>query len=113
MSILINWLVSALVIFSAAYLFQNKGVFVDNFYTALVIALVLGIINAILKPILLLLTLPINILSLGLFTLVINAALIMLTTLFVPGFKIDSFWIAILFGLVLSILNWFINLVSK
>lgn len=113
MSILINWLVSALVIFTAAYLFQNKGVYVDSFSTALVIAIVLGIINAILKPILMLLTLPINILSLGLFTLVINAALIMLTTVFVPGFRIDSFWIAILFGLVLSILNWFISQFSK
>lgn len=113
MSILINWLISALVIFSAAYLFQNKGVYVDNFYTALVIAIVLGIINAVLKPILLFLTLPINILSLGLFTLVINAALIMLTTVFVPGFKIDSFWIAILFGLVLSILNWLVSLFEK
>jgi putative membrane protein len=113
MSILIRWLINALVIFVAAYLFQNKGVYVDSFYTAMAIAVVLGIINAVLKPILLLLTLPINILSLGLFTLVINAALIMLTTLFIPGFKIDSFWVAILFGIVLSILNWFVNKISN
>lgn len=113
MRILINWFLYALVIFVAAYLFQNKGVQVDSFFTALVIAIVLGIINAVLKPILLLLTLPINILSLGLFTLIINAALIMLTTVFVPGFKIDSFWIAILFGLVLSILNWCVSFFEK
>lgn len=113
MNILINWLLSALVIFIAAYLFQDKGVHVENFYTALVIAVVLGIINAILKPILLILTLPINILSLGLFTLVINAALIMLATLFVPGFRVDSFWWAFIFGLVLSVLNWFVHQFSK
>lgn len=113
MRILIRWLVNALVIFSAAYLFQHKGVYVDDFFTALAISVVLGIINAILRPILLFLTLPINILSLGLFTLVINAALIMLTTLFVTGFKIDSFWIAILFGIVLSVLNWFVNQFSE
>lgn len=113
MNILINWLLSALVIFIAAYLFQDKGVHVDNFYTALIIAVVLGIINAILKPILLILTLPINILSLGLFTLVINAALIMLATFIVPGFRVDSFWWAFIFGLVLSVLNWFVHQFSK
>lgn len=109
MKILINWFLSGAVIFIAAYLFQDKGVHVDNFFTALVIAIVLGIINAILKPILLLLTLPINVLSLGLFTIIINAALIMLATFFVPGFRVDSFWWAILFGLVLSLLNWFVQ----
>ncbi|MFA5932846.1 MAG: phage holin family protein [Microgenomates group bacterium] len=109
MKILINWFISGLVIFLAAYLFQDKGVHVDNFLTALVLAVVLGIINAILKPILLLLTLPINVLSLGLFTLIINAALIMLATVFVPGFRVDSFWWAVIFGMVLSLLNWFIN----
>ncbi len=113
MNILINWLISALVIFSVAYLFQGKGVYVESFVTALLIAVVLGMINAILKPILLILTLPINILSLGLFTLVINAALIMLTALFVPGFRVDSFWWAFVFGLVLSILNWFIHQFNK
>jgi len=109
MKIIINWLLSGFVIFMAAYLFQDKGVHVDNFYTALVLAVVLGIINAILKPILLLLTLPINVLSLGLFTLIINAALIMLATFIVPGFRIDSFWAAFLFGIVLSLLNWFVS----
>lgn len=112
MKILINWLISGIVIFTAAYLFQDKGVHVDNFYTALVIAIVLGIINAILKPILLLLTLPINVLSLGLFTLIINAALIMLATVLVPGFRVDSFWWAFIFGIVLSLLNWFVNRIS-
>lgn len=111
MKLLINWLISALVIFSAAYLLT--GVEVKNFATALVVALVLGIINAILKPVLILLTLPINIITLGLFTLVINAVLIMLTTFIVPGFTIASFWWALLFGLVLSLVNSFLHKISK
>lgn len=111
MKILINWLISALVIFSAAYFLD--GVKVDNFTTALVVAIVLGIINAIVKPFLILLTLPINFLTLGLFTLVINAALIMLTTYIVPGFSVVNFWWAILFGVILSLINSFLHKISK
>lgn len=111
MKLLINWLISTLVIFSAAYLLT--GVEVKNFATALVVALVLGIINAILKPVLILLTLPINIITLGLFTLVINAVLIMLTTFIVPGFTVANFWWALLFGLVLSLVNSFLHKISK
>jgi putative membrane protein len=111
MTILINWLLSSLVIIVGAYILP--GVHVESFLTALVLAIVLGIINALLKPILILLTLPINILSLGLFTLVINAALIMLATVIVPGFKVDSFWWALLYGIVLSFLNWFVFQIVK
>lgn len=107
MSILINWVVAALVIVAAAYLLS--GVHIADFTTALVAAVVLGIINAILKPILVFLTLPINILTLGLFTLVINAALIMLATYFVPGFVVDGFGWAILLSVVMSVINTFLH----
>ena len=103
MGILANWIVSGLAVFLSAYLLS--GVHVDGFATALIVAVVLGIVNAILKPILIILTLPINILTLGLFTLVINALLILLTTNLVSGFKVDGFWWALLFSLVLSIIN--------
>lgn len=103
MTILANWIVSGLAIFLSAYLLS--GVHVDGFATALIVAVVLGIVNAILKPILIILTLPINILTLGLFTLVINALLILLITGLIPGFKVDGFWWAFLFGLVLSVVN--------
>ena len=86
MEILINWLVSALAIMVGAYILP--GVKIESFITALLIAVVLGIINAIIKPILVILTLPINILTLGLFTLVINALLIMLCAWIVPGFSV-------------------------
>lgn len=107
MNILVSWLISTLVILATAYLLP--GVTVSGFMAAFVTALVLGVINAVLKPVLVLLTLPINVLTLGLFTLVINALLIMLTTYIVPGFAVAGFGWAILFGLVLSLFNSFKN----
>lgn len=106
MSILINWLVSALAILAAAYLLP--GVHIASFTTALVVAIVLGIINAFLKP-LLILTLPITILTLGLFTFVINALLIMLTAGLVPGFTVDGFMWALIYSIVLSVINSFLH----
>lgn len=103
MRILINWFLSAVAVVLAATLIP--GVHVTDFLTAVIIALVLGILNAIIKPILVILTLPINILTLGLFTLVINAVLVLATAYVVPGFKVDGFLPALLFGLVLSIIN--------
>lgn len=103
MAILINWLLSALAIIAAAYILP--GVHVQDFLTALVLAIVLGIINAILKPILVMLTLPITLVTLGLFTLVINALLVLLATLIVPGFQVDNFLWALLFSIVLSLVN--------
>ena len=96
-----------MVIFSVAYILP--GVHVANFTSAIVLALVLGIINAILKPILLILTLPITILTLGLFALVLNALLILLAASVVPGFSVDGFIWALVFGLVLSIANTVVN----
>ncbi len=103
MNILVNWLVSALAVLASAYLLP--GVAVTSFVTALVAALVLGILNAFIKPLLILLTLPINIVTLGLFTLVINAGLIMLAANMVDGFTVNGFWWAVIFAIVLSIVN--------
>lgn len=103
MNILISWVLSAIVILVASYLLP--GVHVAGFITALTVALVLGIINAIIKPVVVILTLPINILTLGLFTLVINAALVMLTSAIVPGFRVDGFLWALIFSILLSVVN--------
>lgn len=111
MFILINWLVSGLAVLVSAYVLP--GVHIQNFLTALVVALVLGIVNSFLKPILLILTLPLNILTLGLFTLVINALLILLTSSLVPGFLVDNFLWALIFGIVLSLVNSFLHQISK
>ncbi len=107
MGILINWIVNAMVIFSVAYIMP--GVHVANFTSALVVALVLGVINAFLKPVLLILTLPITILTLGLFAFFINALLILLVSKIVPGFIVDGFLWALIFGIVLSIANTFVH----
>ena len=107
MSILINWLVSGLAILVTAYLLP--GVHVSSFTSALVAAVVLGVINAFIKPILLILTLPINLLTLGLFTFVVNALVIMLTANLVPGFSVDGFWWALIFSIVLSLINSFLS----
>ncbi len=101
--ILITWLLSAMAIMVSSYLLP--GVKLEGFLPALVVAVVLGIINAVIKPILILLTLPINILTLGLFTLVINAVLILLASSLVSGFKVDGFWWAMAFSIVLFIIN--------
>ncbi len=101
---LLNWLVSTLAIIITAYLLP--GVTVEGIFAALVTALILGLINAFIKPLLLVLTLPINILSLGLFTLVINALLILLTSAIVPGFAVKNFWWALLFAVILAIVRF-------
>jgi len=104
MNFLLQWLVSGLAIIITAYLLP--GVKVSGVFAALVTALILGLINAFIRPVLILLTLPLNILTLGLFTLVINALLIMLAAAIVPGFSVQGFWWALLFGLVLAIINF-------
>ncbi len=102
MSTLIHWIISAIAIGITAFLIPGATV---GAVSALVAAVVLGAINAFIKPLLILLTLPVNVLTLGLFTFVINALLIMLTSAIVPGFKVDGFLTALLFSLVLSIVN--------
>lgn len=104
MGFLINWVVSGLAIVITAYLLP--GVRLSGFFAALVTALVLGLINAFIKPVLSLLTLPLTVMTLGLFALVVNALLIMLTSKIVPGFQVQGFWWALAFSLVLSIVNF-------
>lgn len=100
---IIHLIFSALAIIATANIVP--GVMVPNFLTAIIVAIVLGIINTIIRPIITILTLPINILTLGLFSLVINAALILLTAALVPGFEVAGFFSAVMFAVVLSIIN--------
>lgn len=107
MNLIIKWLIAAVAIVLTSYLLP--GVVLTGFWTAVLLALVLGIINAVIKPILLILTLPINILTLGLFTLVINALLILLSSKIVVGFSVDGFWTALWFSIILSLVGFFLN----
>lgn len=102
MYLLIRWLIILLVIIAVAYI--SPGIMVANFSIALIAAIILGLINAVIRPILILLTLPINILTLGLFTFVINAFLILVTARLVDGFSVANFWWALLLSLAISIL---------
>lgn len=110
MRMVVNWVVSALAIIITAYLLP--GVHVSSLITALVIAVVLGVINAFIKPIFVLLTFPITIMTLGLFGLVLNALFILLAAAIVPGFQVDGFWWALLFSIVLALINAFFHMVK-
>lgn len=107
MPILLRWLVSAGSLLLVAYLVP--GVSVDGFYAALVAAVILGLANALIRPVLLLLTLPINLLTLGLFTLVINALMLWFTSSIVKGFDVSGFTPALWAALILWLVGWIVN----
>ena len=112
MRFIINWLVITMAIFIGAKILP--GVEVDDFFTAFLVAVVWGAINIFLKPILVFLTLPINIFTLGLFTLVINAGLVLLTEKIVgEGFYVDGFWWALVFSLVVSVVQAVLHQIGK
>jgi putative membrane protein len=101
MKLIIRILLTAVVVFLIAQFLP--GVSVAGYGTAIIVAVVLALLNLIVKPILVLLTLPVTILTLGLFLLVINAIIILLADSFISGFGVDGFWIALIFSLLLSI----------
>ncbi len=101
MRLIVTWILYALAVLAAAYLLP--GIAVTGFWGALIVALVLGLLNAFVKPILSALALPITVLTLGLFSFVINAIMVMVTDYFVDSFFVENFWWALLFSLLLSI----------
>ncbi len=111
MRVLINWFISSMAVFIAAYIL--RGVHIDSFITAFIVVFVLGILNTFVKPILFILTLPITVLTFGLFALLLNVITILLTDYLISGFIVDSFWWAVLFGLVLSIISSLFNRILK
>ncbi len=106
MNIVLRIIISAVVAFALSYILS--GVHIQSFVTALILAIVLGLLNIFVKPILIILTLPITIFTFGLFLFVINALIILLAAKFVNGFRVDGFWWALLFSLLLSILTSFL-----
>jgi len=101
--LLLRWLILTFAIMTAAYLFS--GIHVNGFGSALFAALVLGILNAFFRPILFILTLPINVLSLGLFTFVINAVLLLMTSGVIGGLVVDGFGSALFGSLIISLVS--------
>ena len=107
MAIILHLFINTLAVLTGAYLL--KGVTVDGVTTAVVVAIVLGMLNTFLKPVLVILTLPITVLSLGLFLFIINALMILLTSKLVEGFRVENFWWALAYSLVVSIVGSFLN----
>ena len=105
---LLKWFVTAVSIFIVANLFNL--IYVENLAVLILAALILGILNVFVRPMLLILTLPINIISLGLFTFVINAFLLYVVAGLVSGFEITGFWRALLAAILISIVNAMINI---
>jgi putative membrane protein len=103
MNFLLRIIITAAVAFALSSVLS--GIHIDTFWTAIVVSLVLAVLNALLKPILVLLTLPITIVTLGFFLFVINALIVLLVSDFVRGFRVDSFWWALLFSLLLSLVT--------
>ena len=101
--ILLNLIVNTLSIFAVSYILS--GVHVDSFITAIIVAVVLSVFNVTLKPFLILVTIPITLVTMGLFLLVINVLVIYAADWLIDGFTIDGFWWAVLFSLLVSLVN--------
>lgn len=104
MRLLLVWLINALSLLALPYLFT--GIQVKSFHTAMVVALLLGFINTVVRPVLFLLTLPLSIVTLGLFILVLNGLLFWFVASFVDGFAVSGFWMAVLGAIAYSIISW-------
>jgi len=105
--LIIRWLTLTAAIVSTSYLLD--GIHISGFLSALLAAGILGILNAFFRPIALLLTLPINILSLGFFTFVINALMLKMASAVITGFEVIGFWSAVFGSLLISVISWLLN----
>jgi putative membrane protein len=107
MGILIRWTILTVSIITASYLLE--GIHISGFFSAFFAAAALGILNALFRPILLILTLPINVLTLGLFTFIINALMLKTASGIIPGFEVHGFWTAVIGSLIISVISWLLN----
>ena len=107
MRMLLHWLANALALFALPYIFTT--ITVDSFVTALIVALVLALINTLIRPLLVLLTLPVTIVTLGLFIFLINGLLFWAVGTFVPGFHVAGFWAGVLGAIVYSVISWVLS----
>ncbi|OGA04374.1 MAG: hypothetical protein A2W68_19220 [Betaproteobacteria bacterium RIFCSPLOWO2_02_64_14] len=104
MKLLVVWIINAVALLALPYVFDS--IRIDGFYTALIAALILGLINAVIRPILVLLTLPLTLITLGLFIFVINGLLFWFVASFVKGFHVAGFWPAVFGAIVYSLISW-------
>jgi len=111
MNILFKWIITTIAIIASSYIVP--GVEISGIWTAIWLAVILGLINIIIKPIIIILTLPINIITLGLFTFFINAFIILFASSIVKGFDVHGFWRAMLFSIILLIVSYILNKLIK
>jgi len=107
MGILIRWIILMVSIIVASYLLE--GIHISGFFSAFFAAAALGMLNASFRPLLMLLTLPINVLTLGLFTFIINALMLKIASGIIPGFEVHGFWTAVIGSLIISVISWLLN----
>ncbi len=105
--ILLRWLILTAAIIITSYLLG--GIHVSGFFSAFLAAAILGILNAFFRPLLLLLTLPLNVLTLGLFTFVINAIMLKMASGIITGFEVYGFWAAVFGSLLISLISWLLT----
>jgi putative membrane protein len=109
--LLIRWLCLTGAVLFASYVID--GIYVSGFFSAFFTAAALGVLNMFFRPILIILTLPINIMTLGLFTFIINALMLKMASGLIAGFHVDGFWAAVFGSLFISLANWFLNSVIE
>jgi putative membrane protein len=106
--VLLRWLVLTAAVLAASWLLD--GIRVKGVFPAFLAAALLGILNAFFRPLLILLTLPVNILTLGLFTFVINALMLLIVSAVIPGFDVRGFWTAVVGALIIGAASWLLNI---
>ena len=111
MRLLLRWFIAAAALMLITY--YVPGIGVASLYTALIAAFVLGLVNALIRPVILVLTLPVNILSLGFFTLVVNALMFWLVSTVVKGFTVTGFWPAFWGALLMTLVGWVVGTLLK
>lgn len=104
---ILRWIINALLLVVITYLVP--GVYIQNFYYALLTVAVLGLVNALIRPVIILLTLPVNILTLGLFTIVINGFMFWLVASILEGFSVTNFWVALIGALIYALLSMLVS----
>ena len=104
MRVLLVWIINALSLLALPYLLTS--IRIDSFYTAMIVALVLGLVNAVIRPILIVLTFPVTIVTLGLFIFVINGLLFWFVASFIEGFAVAGFWPAVFGAIGYSVISW-------
>jgi putative membrane protein len=107
MKLLFSWLINAVAVYATAYFLDT--IYIENFTAALIVALVLGLINTLLKPILVFFSMPFIVVTLGLFLLIINAGMLYLASYFVTGFALTGFWAAFFGSIIISVISWVLS----